>query len=103
MSAMIRATLGRLRLRAPRRPSPAWRVGEPILIAACDRKTGRPERPAISFEAVVMNAGPLIVTVAVAEGGNRRAYDFYARSGWDAWPSDVTPWRLFHQAERWRL
>jgi hypothetical protein len=103
MTAIVRATLGRLLPRRPRRPERTWYVGEPVLVAACDRSTGRPERPAVSFDAVVTNVDPVHVTIVAGRGANKCAYDFYADGGWDAWPSEVTPWRIFHQAERWRL
>jgi hypothetical protein len=103
MIAIMRATLGRLLSRRPRRPELTWYIGERVAIAACDRRTGRPERPAVSFNAVVVNVEGGIVTTSADAGGHRRAYDFSAGDGWDTWAGGGSPWRIFHQAERWRL
>lgn len=105
MTGMIRTTIGLVfgGSRRPRRRELTWYVGEQVLVAACDRRTGRPERPGVSFEALVTDLNEVYVTVAVGKGEGRGAYDFFADGGWDAYPSKVTPWRIFHQAERWRL
>lgn len=105
MSGMIRATIGLVfggSRRAGRR-EPAWRAGEQVLIVACDRRTGRPERPGISMEAVVVEVNEVYVTVSVGEGRSARSYDFFADGGWDAYPSRVTPWRIFREEDRWRV
>lgn len=95
MTAITRAVLGRLM----RRPEPPWRVGERVVIAACDRRTGRPERPAVEFTAVVESVSDMIVTVSVGAG---KPYHFLVCDGWEVFPGAVSPWRLLHDGG-WRF
>ena len=105
----LRAAVGRLLTgRAGRagRTAPRWHVGELVIIAACDRRTGRPERPPVAFDAVVADVNAAYVTaVTDRDVGDRRlrAFDFWADTGWDAWPGEATPWRLLRQRDRWML
>jgi hypothetical protein len=99
VSSIGRLTIQRLLSRKPRRPETAWHSGEAVLIAACDRATGRPERPVVSFPALVTEVNEAYVTVTAGKS----EYDFWAEDGWEVYPGKTTPWRIFHEAGRWRL
>lgn len=100
MTAMIRAAISRVfgGAQRPRRPEPPWRVGESVRVAACDRRTGRPERPLVDFGAVVTAVDEEQVTVSVGAGA---PYLFSFCDGWETCASPVSPWRLLHDRGRW--
>lgn len=94
-AAIARACGGPAR---PRPPEPPWRVGERVRIAACSRRTGRPERPLVDFGAVVTAVDDEHVTASVGAGA---PYRFSFCDGWEACASPTSPWRLLHDRGRW--
>ena len=69
-------------------------------IIACDRRTGRPEPGALRRPAVVAAAqgGFVVVDLDVGQGKPGRC-SFWSDTGWDAWDSEVSPWRLHHAGQ----
>jgi hypothetical protein len=103
VSGTRRAVARALTGRGPRAAEPPWKVGEPVLIAACDRRTGRPERPGLSFDAVVTAVDEEHVTASAGLRGDGSSYEFFTCDGWDAWPGAASPWRILHAQGDWRF